>query len=161
MFLSKIKYKHIFQILEWRNKQIKYLRQKRKINLIYQIYYYFFKINNQYNKVKPDQLLYMVNYKKKIIGYGGLVHIDWSNRQSEISFLTSPNIHTNKAIYKKYFNNFFEIIENFAKKKNIILITTETFNHRKINILLLKELGFKIDKKKSQKNSTFQYKSIL
>jgi RimJ/RimL family protein N-acetyltransferase len=37
---------------------------------------------------KPDQILFSVLEKDTLIGYGGLVHIDWDSRNGEISLIT-------------------------------------------------------------------------
>ena len=82
-----LRYEDIMPIRDWRNSQIKFLRQTKNITKIEQENYYKNVVTKDHSKVNPDQILFSILKKSVCIGYGGLVHIDWDNKNSEISFL--------------------------------------------------------------------------
>ena len=43
-------------------------------------------VKKQFKEKQPNQLLFSFIENNLLIGYGGLVHIDWTNKNAEISF---------------------------------------------------------------------------
>lgn len=103
-----------FKILNWRNDQISILRQKREISQKEQEDYFQNVIKNQYAQEQPNQILFSYLDNSDLIGYGGLVHIDWDNRNAEISFLLDSNLNTNKSLFLEYFSSFIDLIKSVA-----------------------------------------------
>ena len=47
-------------------------------------------ILKQFKLQRPSQMLFSFYNQNKLIGYGGLVHINWIHKNAEISFLLKP-----------------------------------------------------------------------
>jgi Acetyltransferase (GNAT) domain len=80
-----------YPIREWRNEQIEILRQKQPLTIAQQDAYFDNVIAKLFDQEQPSQLLWSFLENEVLIGYGGLVHIDWESRIAEISFLTQTN----------------------------------------------------------------------
>ena len=137
----------IEKIISWRNQQIKVLRQNKPISQDEQIQYYKNNIWNEYNQDHPNQILFSFNLNENLIGYGGLVHINWKSMVAEMSFLLETLRTKNKKNYQNDMKNFISILISIAfNELNFKKITTESFNFRKRTIEVLNESNFKIDK---------------
>lgn len=80
-----------YEILKWRNSQIEILRQKEKISKEQQEFYFANVVDKLFEEDYPKQLLFSFLHNDALIGYGGLVHIDWESKNAEISFLLENN----------------------------------------------------------------------
>ena len=98
-----------FKIMKWRNEQIYHLRQKKKLTTSAQDLYFNEVIEKQFSQSKPDQILFSFFHKDVFVGYGGLVHIDWKSKKSEISFLMSTKLE--KTYFETYWTHFLILIE--------------------------------------------------
>ena len=87
--------------MNWRNQQIDALRQKDYLTEKDQLDYFHQVVQPQYSKSNPDPLLMGFTKEDELIGYGGLVHIDWNNRRAEVSFLLESKRAKNLSLYKK------------------------------------------------------------
>lgn len=76
-----------YDIMEWRNDQIYHLRQSKPLNKESQDNYFDNVISKLFEKENPDQILFSFLENGICIGYGGLVHINWVDKNAEISFL--------------------------------------------------------------------------
>ena len=119
--LIPIRFQDRFDIMKWRNEQISHLRQKQKLTKDEQNEYFENVIKKQFSQENPKQILFSLIENKNLIAYGGLVHIDWNNRNAEISFL----IKTSKEgkDFVKLWVIFLKLIEQVA---------FETLNFKKI-----------------------------
>ena len=77
--------------MKWRNEQIYHLRQSELLTEESQERYFQDIVSKLFNQKEPDQLLFSFLKNDKIIGYGGLVHINWTDRNAEISFIMDTN----------------------------------------------------------------------
>jgi len=92
-------------------------------------------------------ILFSFLLDKTCIGYGGLVHINWNSRSTEISFLNTTSRSKSKIIYQKDFSIFLKLIFNVIfNDLKFNKITTETYDIRPWTIKILEKSGFKIDK---------------
>ena len=128
----------------WRNEQKNILRQDKNITVQEQKKYF----NSFYKKnclsKNPKNILFALKFNKKLIGYGGFVHISWKNKRAEISFLLKTSIAKNKKLYEYYFKKFFLLINKISfSYLKFNKIYTETFVFRKKHIKLLEKYGFK------------------
>jgi RimJ/RimL family protein N-acetyltransferase len=140
--IKHISFNDIETIRLWRNQSIKYLRQNKKISKNNQIKYFKNYVKKQTNLKKPKDIIFLFKKNSLLVGYGGLVHISWENKNAELSFLLNPKI-TNKKIYKIYFTKYINLVLNLSFKIcKLKKIYTYTFGYRKINTNLLKENGF-------------------
>lgn len=74
-------------IMQWRNDQIYHLRQSRSLKKEDQDKYFNTVISNLFEIENPEQILFSYLENGICIGYGGLVHINWVDKNAEISFL--------------------------------------------------------------------------
>lgn len=107
-----IRYEDRLDILKWRNEQIYHLRQEKKLTKEDQDYYFTKVVNSLFDSEKPSQLLFSYLQKDVCIGYGGLVHINWVDKNAEISFIMNTKLE--KYFFKKHWSIFLELIEQVA-----------------------------------------------
>ena len=82
--------------------------------------------------------------KGVLIGYGGLVHINWKDKRGEVSFLIDPKRAVNHALYKNDLAHFLHLLCYISFKiLHLRRLTTETFAFRHENIALYEQFGFK------------------
>ena len=81
-----------YTIMQWRNEQIDILRQKQPLTKERQEQYFAITVANLFTQEKPEQLLFSFLENGVLIGYGGLVHIDWESKNAEIYFLMSVTL---------------------------------------------------------------------
>jgi RimJ/RimL family protein N-acetyltransferase len=98
-----------FVIMKWRNEQIYHLRQSEKLNEKIQTKYFNDVILPLFSIEFPPQILFSFMKKNKIIGYGGLVHINWFDKNAEISFIMDTKLE--KVQFKEYWTIFLKLIE--------------------------------------------------
>ena len=66
----------------------------------------------QFDEQTPPQLLFSYLENDVCIGYGGLVHINWQDKNAEISFLMNTILE--KESFCKHWNMFLSLIETVA-----------------------------------------------
>lgn len=141
-----VRKKDIMIIKEWRNKQIKILRQKEMLTERKQKDYFEKIIFPSFKYEKPNQILFSFLFKNRLIGYGGLVHINWGDKKGEVSFLLNPSRVKNILFYKNDFTVFLEFIKKIAYgdlKFNRLF--TETFDLRRTHVKVLEKNNFKLE----------------
>lgn len=137
---------HIESIRVWRNDQVKVLRQEGEITKDDQIKYYKNIVWPDLNLSEPRQLLFSFFKDSELIGYGGLVHLDWERMSSEMSFLLATKRMENNSHYQDGLMNFIEMIKNIAfDELNFKKIVTETYSFRRLTIETLEKAGFLIE----------------
>ncbi|MDC0647096.1 hypothetical protein OAP38_05050, partial [Opitutales bacterium] len=75
------------EIRTWRNEQLSTLRQGNHLTQGEQSAYFDELIRQDFPKRQPEKILVRFLLEGYLIGYGGIVHIDWHNLQGEVSFL--------------------------------------------------------------------------
>jgi hypothetical protein len=122
----------------WRNKQMAVLRQTEYIMAPEQINYAKAYYESQATYCAP-QLLYSFFKRGKagkivqdymeaievmstfsLIGYGGLVHIDWNLKVAEISFLMNPERKEDLLQYTKEYLIFLELLRDYTAKLGLM-----------------------------------------
>lgn len=76
-----------YDIMKWRNEQLYHLRQATPLTRESQDRYFETVVSGLFDQPEPGQLLFSFLRDQKCIGYGGLVHINWIDRNAEISFI--------------------------------------------------------------------------
>lgn len=150
--LSYIKLEDIEKIRIWRNLQIKYLRQKKKLTIKDQEKYFFKIIKLQIFRKKPKLILFVLKKMNVTIGYGGYTNINWLNSKTELSFLLDDKRAKNKKLYNYEFNIYLDLIKKLAKRIGFKQILSFTFVTRKDHIAILENSGFIKEKKMIDKN---------
>jgi RimJ/RimL family protein N-acetyltransferase len=91
--LVPIRFEDRYEIMKWRNEQIYHLRQKEPLTIEQQDAYFKNVVAKLFNQEQPNQILFSFLKNEELIGYGGLVHINWEDRNAEVSFLTKNVSH--------------------------------------------------------------------
>lgn len=99
-------------IMQWRNEQIYHLRQNKPLTIEDQDNYFENVINKLFEKEQPDQILFSYLENNKCIGYGGLVHINWVDKNAEISFIMNTELE--KENFQKHWGIYLELLEQVA-----------------------------------------------
>lgn len=110
--LVPIRYDDRMDIMKWRNEQMYHLRQVSKISEIDQNKYFNDVLSKLFNQKNPNQLLFSFLQDNKCIGYGGLVHINWIDKNAELSFIMDTKLE--EKYFSKNWKIFLKLIENVA-----------------------------------------------
>ena len=162
VMILPLKYEHRIKIMNWRNEQLFHLRQKNILDINDQDLYYSNVIRPLFNENKPNQLLFSILYQNNLVGYGGLVHLNWIDKNCELSFLVKTNIldeHEKnfdsaeiKTKYQIIFSDFIlcmkEITFNHLKFNRLF---TETYSVRKNHLKILEMNQFKFEGNQREK----------
>jgi RimJ/RimL family protein N-acetyltransferase len=101
--LVPIRLEDRYLIMNWRNEQIYHLRQNVSLSKEMQDLYFNNVIIKIFKESNPDQILFSMLENENCIGYGGLVHINWVDRNAEISFIMDTKLECTR------FNEIWEI----------------------------------------------------
>lgn len=142
--LHPLREEDIYKIKDWRNNQLKVLRQSKVLNDEDQRRYYSNVIVPTFDHEAPQQILFSLVFNGKLIGYGGLVHIHWEDQRSEVSFLVDPDRVAIKSLYQNDFSGYLSLIKQVAfESLGFNRIYTETYDIRDFHISILEKNGFK------------------
>lgn len=132
-----------YRIMQWRNEQIEILRQKEPLTKSEQEHYFATVVDNLFEVDKPNQLLFSYLKKGELIGYGGLVHIDWDNRNAEISFLLETERSNGKEEFVFHWSNYLQILKKVAFEDVFLKrIYTYAYDMRPLLYKALESEGF-------------------
>ena len=109
-----IRFKDRYKIMRWRNQQLYHLRQNTKLTKKDQDNYFLNVIRTQFDEKSPNQILFSFLEKEVCIGYGGLVHINWIDKNAEISFVINSDLE--KDFFELYWGVYLNLIENISFK---------------------------------------------
>ena len=124
-----IRYEDRFSIMKWRNEQIYHLRQDEPLTIENQEKYFTEVIPRLFELKQPDQLLFSFLKNDICIGYGGLVKINWLDKNAEISFIMNTELEKNN--FGEYWTIFLSLIEEIAFNEiNLHKIYTYAFDLR-------------------------------
>lgn len=112
--LSVIRDEDKHSILKWRNEQLDILRQNRPLSQNEQELYFREVVAKLFTETNPEQLLFSYFFKNELIGYGGLVHINWKEKSAEISFLTQTERNDEGAVFRNDFANYLSLVTRLA-----------------------------------------------
>ena len=101
-----------YEIMQWRNEQMYHLRQNELLTKQKQDIYFDSVVSNTFVQENPDQILFSYLEGKECIGYGGLVHINWINKNAEISFIMKTKLEQQE--FKKHWDIYLRLIEEVA-----------------------------------------------
>jgi RimJ/RimL family protein N-acetyltransferase len=134
---------HIESIRLWRNAQMDVLRQREPIEPQRQAEYFDRYIWPTMAQPRPANILFGFFLDQKLIGYGGLVHVDWEYARAEISFLLSPErAHYNHG-YAEDFSAFLRLVKHVAfDDLKLHRLFTETYDIRPHHVSILEANGF-------------------
>jgi RimJ/RimL family protein N-acetyltransferase len=128
-------------IMKWRNEQMYHLRQNEPLTKEKQEAYFDHVISNLFEEEKPGQILFSYLKGDKCIGYGGLVHINWIDKNAEISFIMNTELE--EEHFSKHWTVFLELIEQVAfKDLNFHKLFTYAFDLRPHIYEVIENAGF-------------------
>jgi RimJ/RimL family protein N-acetyltransferase len=131
-----------YDIMKWRNEQIYHLRQAEPLTKERQDAYFDNVISSLFEQEKPQQILFSFLKTGECIGYGGLVHINWIDKNAEISFLMNTELE--EFFFEFHWKTYLGLIEKVAfDDLNLKKIFTYSFDLRPNLYLVLAEMGFK------------------
>ena len=134
------------EIRNWRNNQMKVLRQKELLTQREQGLYFDEVVKGSLTAKRPDQILLGMEDQNNLVAYGGLVHISWEDQRAELSFLTNGLL--NDELYERYFAIFINYVVSIAKNDfGLHKIITETYAFRRHHISILEKNGLKTEGK--------------
>ena len=110
-----IRYLDRIEIMKWRNEQLYHLRQIKPLTKESQNRYFNEVIANLFEQDKPSQILFSYFKNEVFLAYGGLVHINWLDRNAEVSFVMKTEEEQNN--FERYWGNYLELIERVAFKE--------------------------------------------
>lgn len=141
--ITPIRFADKFLIMKWRNEQINILRQNKPLTNKDQLIYFKNVILNLFDQDYPPQLLFSFLDGEKCLGYGGLVNINWSDKNAEISFIMNTELE--KLSFSYYWKIFLNLIEQLAFGEiNLHKIYTYAYDLRpKLYVLLEDEKYYK------------------
>ena len=110
-----IRYEDRLSIMQWRNEQMYHLRQAQKLTKDQQDHYFKNVVSKLFSEEKPTQILFSYLKEDEIIGYGGLVHINWIDKNAEVSFIMKTELE--KEGFHNNWGQFLELLEIVAFKE--------------------------------------------
>ena len=142
--LIPIRFEDRYKIMEWRNDQIYHLRQNEPLTKIQQDTYFSTVVSQLFEQNQPNQILFSFLKNNKLIGYGGLVHINWIDKNAEISFLMDTELE--KDYFNQIWQNYLKLLEEIAFKiLHFHKIYTYAFDLRPQLYESLDEAKFKLE----------------
>jgi RimJ/RimL family protein N-acetyltransferase len=137
-----LRYADRFDIMRWRNEQIYHLRQAKPLTEKDQDLYFNSVVSSLFEQEQPDQILFSYLEGDTCIGYGGLVHMNWIDRNAELSFIMNTALE--KDYFQHHWSNFLQLIEQIAfKELSFHKIFTYAFDLRPHLYPIFEANGFK------------------
>lgn len=139
--LVPLRYEDRFSIMQWRNQQIYHLRQVRPLTEEDQQKYFDTVVAGLFDEPRPDQLLFSYLENGKCIGYGGLVHINWTDAHAEVSFLMETE--REEKEFSLHWSNFLTMLREPAfAELHLHKLYTYAFDLRPHLYPVLESCGF-------------------
>ncbi|MDO9551544.1 GNAT family N-acetyltransferase [Rhodonellum sp.] len=140
--LVPLRYGDRYDIMKWRNKQIYHLRQNKLLSEKEQDNYFKEVVSKLFVQVQPNQILFSYLEGDTCIGYGGLVHINWVDRNAELSFIMDTSLE--EKHFEFHWINFIKLIEKVAfEDLDLHKIFTYAFDLRPKLYVALEKANFK------------------
>lgn len=142
--LEPIRDQDKFDIMHWRNEQIYHLRQSAPLTRESQVFYFKNTINDLFKQENPEQLLFSFLQNDRCIGYGGLVHINWVDHHTEISFIMDTRLEADHFL--ENWSIYLGLIEQVAfKELRFHKLFVYAFDLRPHLYIALEENGYFLD----------------
>lgn len=110
--LVPIRFEDRMDIMKWRNEQIYHLRQSKPLTEEDQNNYFKNVVSKLFDREQPDQILFSFLKNGVCIGYGGLVHINWVDKNAEISFIMDTCLEND--LFQDFWSEYLSLIEMVA-----------------------------------------------
>lgn len=144
--LVPIRYKDRYKIMQWRNEQMYHLRQTEPLTKEKQDAYFENVVSKLFDQEQPSQILFSFLKDDECIGYGGLVHINWVDKNAELSFIMDTGLE--KESFEKIWSVYLEMIEKVVfNKLSLHKIYTYAFDLRPHLYVVLEKSKYKPEAK--------------
>ena len=110
--LVPIRFEDRLDIMKWRNEQVYHLRQDKPLTIENQDIYFKTVISNLFDKEQPKQILFSFLENDNLIGYGGLVHLNWIDKNAEISFIMNTKLEETR--FEDVWKAYLKLLEKVA-----------------------------------------------
>ena len=131
-----------YDIMKWRNEQMYHLRQKETLTKENQDLYFDSVVESLFEQNRPSQILFSYLEGEKFIGYGGLVHLNWVDKNAEISFIMDTELE--KKYFEYHWSKFLKLLGKVAFKELCLhKIYTYAFDLRPALYPIFEKNGFK------------------
>lgn len=111
-FIVPIRLDDKMAIMQWRNEQLYHLRQAIPLTAEDQNSYFENVVSKLFEQESPDQILFSYMKNDVCIGYGGLVHINWIDKNAEISFVMDTDLEKDGFVFN--WKKYLSLIEQVA-----------------------------------------------
>lgn len=136
-----LRYMDRLSIMKWRNEQMYHLRQNTTLTAEDQNSYFNNTVSHLFDSDRPAQILFSYLKDNVCIGYGGLVHINWIDRNAEISFIMDTDLEAEH--FEFHWKLYLSLIQNVAfRELGLHKIYTYAFNLRPKLYSALTHSGF-------------------
>ena len=143
--LLSVRPEDIQSIRQWRNAQMNVLRQDSEITPESQEQYYAREIWPTMQEDRPRQILFSFLHKQQLIGYGGLVYIDWQAKKAEVSVLFDLSERSD-AQYREQLSAYLTLLKMAAfSDLGLHRLWTESYDIRPLHISILEQRGFRFE----------------
>jgi RimJ/RimL family protein N-acetyltransferase len=130
-----------YYIMQWRNEQMYHLRQVEPLTEAKQDAYFENVVAKLFDQEQPNQLLFSFLKGEECIGYGGLVHINWVDKNAEISFIMKTALEQDE--FEQHWGLFLDLLEQVAfQELKLHKIFTYAFDLRPHLYSTLEKCGF-------------------
>jgi RimJ/RimL family protein N-acetyltransferase len=136
-----IRFEDRYDIMHWRNEQLYHLRQNKPLTKQDQEDYFENTVSKLFAHEQPNQILFSFLENDICIGYGGLVHINWIDKNAEISFIMNTSLE--KDYFEIHWKTYLQLIEKVAFEEiKLHKIYTYAFDLRPRLYNALEQCGF-------------------
>ena len=144
--LTSIRMEDAETIMKWRNEQMSALRQSAPLTPSEQKNYFDNVVKPSLSQKQPDLILLRFTFENSLIGYGGLVHIDWGNQRAEVSFLLETERGKDTFQYGRDCSVFLNLLMRCAfDTLDLNKIYTYSYSHRSFHVNAVEASGFRRD----------------
>jgi len=142
--ITSVREMDALSIMRWRNAQIDALRQREPLTEERQLRYFREVVFPTFLMEHPPMVILAYLRQGKLIGYGGLVHLDWEAKRGEVSFLLDPTRTEDKQSYGQEFSNFLTLLKRLAfEQLELNRIQTEAYGNRPWHVQTIETNGFR------------------
>jgi len=141
-----VRFEDRHNIMQWRNEQMKVLRQTRLLSREEQDTYFNQVISQLFDADQPGQILFSYLKNGHLIGYGGLVHINWLDKRAEVSFLLDTRRIQEVEKYRLEMSIYLTLMKEVAFEALAFnRLFTETYDFRTEHLQILQDNGFVLE----------------
>ena len=130
--------------MKWRNEKKAELRQSAPLPALEQKNYFEKVVKPSLSQKQPELILLRFTFENILIGYGGLVHIDWTNQRAEVSFLLDTERGKDTFQYGRDCSIFLNLLMKCSfDALDLNKISTYSYSQRAFHVNAVEASGFR------------------